>query len=180
MTAGSRDVDPNVCSRYGIRGTFRFALAGALGFGVPEIVLWVGLLIVYGSVGIPRESFSSPDLIALDAASLTVGTSASFFINESHRTYRACSLSRRGEEVGPIPEVPSGERIWKCGHRPGAASAARHTLGHPARGNGRGGDRHVPHGVHDFNLVRVGRVDNLRCAERSRRRTLLDPEDPCG
>jgi hypothetical protein len=26
----------------------------------------------------------------------------------------------------------------------------------------------------------VGRVDNLRCAERSRRRTLLDPEDPCG
>ena len=97
MTAGRRDVDPNVWSRYSIRGTFRFALAGALGFGGSEIVLWVGLLIFYGSVGIPRESFSSPDLIALDAASLTVGVSASFFINERITVHIAHAAFHDGE-----------------------------------------------------------------------------------
>jgi putative flippase GtrA len=48
-------------------------------------------------VGIPRESFSSPDLIALDAASLTVGVSASFFINERITVHIAHAAFHDGE-----------------------------------------------------------------------------------
>ena len=61
MTDATREVNPNVWARYSIRGTFRFAIASVLGFGVSEIVLAAGLLISYGTVGIPRTNFSSPD-----------------------------------------------------------------------------------------------------------------------
>ena len=68
--------------KYGAVKTFRFAIAGILGFGVTEAVLTVGLLLLYGKLGIPHESFSSPGLLVLDILSLVVGVSASFVINE--------------------------------------------------------------------------------------------------
>lgn len=61
---------------------FRFAVAGALGFGVTELVLTLGLLLLYGKFGVPRASFSSPELLGLDVLSLVVGVSASFYVNE--------------------------------------------------------------------------------------------------
>lgn len=68
--------------RYGFVRTFRFAVAGALGFGVTEGVLTVGLLLLYGKLGVPHASFSSLELLGLDVLSLVVGVSASFVINE--------------------------------------------------------------------------------------------------
>ncbi|MGD0637978.1 MAG: GtrA family protein [Nitrososphaerales archaeon] len=98
MTAPGRDLDPSVWSRYSIRGTIRFALASVLGFGVSEAVLATGLLIVYGSIGVPRRSFSSPGLIALDVASLVVGVSASFLINERITVHIAHAASHDTEK----------------------------------------------------------------------------------
>jgi len=69
-------------TRYGVVKTFRFAIAGALGFGVTEVVLAVGLLLFYGKLGVPHASFSSLGLLSLDVLSLVVGVSASFVINE--------------------------------------------------------------------------------------------------
>jgi putative flippase GtrA len=62
--------------------TFRFAIAGAVGFGVTEAVLTVRLLFFYGRLSIPHASFASPALLGLDVLSLVIGVSASFFINE--------------------------------------------------------------------------------------------------
>jgi putative flippase GtrA len=69
-------------TRYPVVKTFRFAIAGALGFGVTEIVLTIGLLLFYGKLRVPHASFSSLGLLGLDVLSLVVGVSASFFINE--------------------------------------------------------------------------------------------------
>jgi putative flippase GtrA len=66
----------------GVAKSFRFAIAGMLGFAVTEVVLATGLLVFYGKIGIPHASFASPELLGLDVISLVVGVSASFFINE--------------------------------------------------------------------------------------------------
>jgi glycosyltransferase 2 family protein len=68
--------------RYPVMKTFRFAIAGIIGFGVTEIVLTIGLLGFYGKVSLPHASFGSPALLGLDVLSLLIGVSASFFINE--------------------------------------------------------------------------------------------------
>jgi putative flippase GtrA len=69
-------------TRYGVVKTFRFAIAGAIGFGVTEAVLTIGLLIFYGKLAIPHASFASPALLGLDVLSLVIGVSASFVVNE--------------------------------------------------------------------------------------------------
>ena len=69
-------------ARYGVVKTFRFAIAGIVGFGVTEAVLTIGLLFFYGKLSIPHASFASPALLGLDVLSLVIGVSASFFINE--------------------------------------------------------------------------------------------------
>src|SRR5579863_989066 len=69
-------------TKYPVVKTFRFAVAGALGFGVTEAVLTVGLLLFYGKLGVPHAGFSSFGLLVLDVLSLMVGVSASFVINE--------------------------------------------------------------------------------------------------
>jgi hypothetical protein len=46
-------------TRYPVVKTFRFAVAGVMGFGVTEAVLTVGLLLLYGKLTIPHASFSS-------------------------------------------------------------------------------------------------------------------------
>ena len=69
-------------SRYPVLKTFRFAVAGVLGFGVTEAILTLGLLLFYGKFNFPHENFSSLGLLGLDVLSLVVGVSASFLINE--------------------------------------------------------------------------------------------------
>jgi putative flippase GtrA len=69
-------------TRYPVVRTFRFAIAGVLGFGVTEAVLTVSLLLIYGKLGVPHASFSSLGLIGLDVLSLVLGVSTSFVINE--------------------------------------------------------------------------------------------------
>jgi len=69
-------------NRYSIVKTFRFAIAGIVGFGVTELALTVGLLVLYGKLSLPHASFASPELIGLDVVALVIGVSASFVINE--------------------------------------------------------------------------------------------------
>jgi putative flippase GtrA len=69
-------------TKYPVIKTFRFAIAGILGFGVTEAVLTVGLLLFYGKFGVPHASFSSVGLLSLDVLSLVVGVTASFIVNE--------------------------------------------------------------------------------------------------
>ena len=68
--------------RYGVVNTFRFAIAGAVGFGVTEVVLIIGLLSFYGKLSLPHASFTSLALLGLDVLSLVIGVSVSFLINE--------------------------------------------------------------------------------------------------
>jgi putative flippase GtrA len=69
-------------NKYPVIRTFRFAVAGALGFGVTELVLTVGLLLIYGRLSVPHASFSSLELLSLDVLSLVIGVSVSFLVNE--------------------------------------------------------------------------------------------------
>ena len=69
-------------TQYPVLKTFRFAIAGAIGFVVTELVLTMGLLAIYGRLSLPHSSFASPALLVLDIISLMIGVSASFLINE--------------------------------------------------------------------------------------------------
>jgi len=69
-------------TRYGVVKTLRFAIAGAAGFVVTEVVLTIGLLVFFGKLSIPHASFASPALLGLDVLSLLIGVSASFLVNE--------------------------------------------------------------------------------------------------
>jgi putative flippase GtrA len=69
-------------AKYPVVKTFRFAVAGVLGFGVTEAVLTLGLLVLYGKLGVPQASFSSVELLGLDVLSLLIGVTASFLVNE--------------------------------------------------------------------------------------------------
>jgi putative flippase GtrA len=69
-------------TRYGVVKTLRFAIAGAIGFVVTEVVLTIGLLVLFGRLSLPHASFSSPALLGLDVLSLVIGVSASFIVNE--------------------------------------------------------------------------------------------------
>jgi len=86
-------------TRYPVIKTFRFAIAGALGFGVTEAVLTLGLLIFYGKLGVPHASFSSLGLLSLDVLSLVVGVTASFVINE-RITVHVPKAPQNGTESG--------------------------------------------------------------------------------
>jgi putative flippase GtrA len=68
--------------RYSVVKSFRFAIAGLIGFCVTEAILTIGLLFFYGKLSLPHESFASPALLVLDILSLVIGVSASFLINE--------------------------------------------------------------------------------------------------
>jgi len=82
-------------TRYGVVKTIRFAVAGAVGFVVTEVVLTIGLLVFFGRLSIPHASFASPALLALDILSLIIGVSASFIVNERITVH--------------IPEIMKGE-----------------------------------------------------------------------
>jgi len=69
-------------TRYGVVKRIRFAIAGAVGFVVTEVVLTTGLLVFFGRLSIPHASFASPALLGLDILSLVIGVSASFIVNE--------------------------------------------------------------------------------------------------
>ena len=69
-------------TRYGVVKRLRFAVAGAVGFGVTEVALTIGLLAFFGKLSLPHASFASPELLGLDALTLVIGVSASFLVNE--------------------------------------------------------------------------------------------------
>ena len=109
-------------TRYGVVKTLRFAIAGAVGFGVTEFVLTIGLLLFFGKLSIPHASFSSPALLGLDILSLVIGVSASFFVNERITVHVQKAV--KGEETNRFKrflkfQAVSG--VGKCRHRSGPA-----------------------------------------------------------
>jgi putative flippase GtrA len=82
-------------TRYGVVKRIRFAIAGAVGFVVTEVVLTIGLLVLFGRLSIPHASFGSPALLGLDILSLVIGVSASFIVNERITVH--------------VPKIPKGE-----------------------------------------------------------------------
>jgi putative flippase GtrA len=95
VVVGSDVVKPE--RRYGFVKTLRFAIAGAVGFGVTETVLTIGLLVFFGKLSIPHASFASPALLGLDVLSLVIGVSASFLVNERITVHVPKTV--RGEEA---------------------------------------------------------------------------------
>jgi hypothetical protein len=85
--------------RYPVVKTFRFAIAGVVGFGVTETALTIGLLGFYGMVSLPHASFASPGILGLDVLSLLIGVLASFFINERVTVH--------------VPKTPESEKADK-------------------------------------------------------------------
>ena len=87
-------------TRYGVVKTFRFAIAGAVGFGVTEIVLTIGLLVFYGKLSIPHASFASPALLGLDVLSLVDRRLGFLPRQRTNYSSRAEDCKgRRGEQV---------------------------------------------------------------------------------
>jgi putative flippase GtrA len=101
-------------TRYGVVKTLRFAIAGAVGFGVTEAVLTIGLLILYGKLSIPHASFASPLLLGLDVLSLVIGVSASFFINERITVH--VSKTAKDEEASRLKRLLKFQAVSGVGN----------------------------------------------------------------
>jgi len=100
--------------RYGVVKTLRFAIAGAVGFGVTEVVLTVGLLILFGKLSLPHSSFASPALLGLDALSLVIGVSASFFVNEQITVHVPKTV--KGEEANRFKRLLKFQAVSGIGN----------------------------------------------------------------
>ncbi|MDA4117987.1 MAG: lysylphosphatidylglycerol synthase domain-containing protein [Thaumarchaeota archaeon] len=90
-------------TKYGVVKKLRFAIAGAAGFGVTELVLTSGLIFFYGKLSLPHASFASPALLGLDVLSLLIGVSVSFFINE--RITVRLPKTVKGEEASRLKRL---------------------------------------------------------------------------
>jgi glycosyltransferase 2 family protein len=84
-------------TKYDVLKPFKFAIAGAIGFAVTELVLTLGVLVFYGKLSIQRANFASPALLGLDVLSLAIGVSASFIINERF-TVHLPKTGKNGDE----------------------------------------------------------------------------------
>ncbi len=68
--------------RYGIFKVAKFALAGASGFLISELILLLGLLALFRSLNVPSTDYFSPTLLELNVLAVGIGIAVSFFINE--------------------------------------------------------------------------------------------------
>lgn len=66
------------------RGTkfAKFVSAGVSGGVISELILIIGLFAIYGNLGIPSTTYSSPTLLSLNILAQGVGIAVAFFINE--------------------------------------------------------------------------------------------------
>ena len=113
-TAVERDLEM-LETRYGVLKTFRFAIAGVLGFGVTEAILTFGLLFFYGRLGVPQATFSSLGLLSLDVVSLLAGVSASFFINERITVKVTKATDSSGSRLGRFLKFQAVSGVGNAG-----------------------------------------------------------------
>ncbi len=60
-----------------------FVISSGIGFVVAEVILTIGVLLIFGSISVKTDVFASPVLITLDIFSLIIGVTVSFFINQT-------------------------------------------------------------------------------------------------
>jgi putative flippase GtrA len=71
-------------SRY--EGLFRagmFGIASGIGFLIAEVILTIGVLVLFGTVNVKTAVYASPGLLELNILALSVGVTVSFFVNQS-------------------------------------------------------------------------------------------------
>jgi putative flippase GtrA len=72
----------NLDKRYGIFKAVKFGLASASGFLTTELILLLGLLLMYGNLSVSGAAYSSPTLLELNIIASGIGIATAFFINE--------------------------------------------------------------------------------------------------
>jgi putative flippase GtrA len=60
-----------------------FVISSGIGFVVAEVILTIGVLTIFGRIGVKSVVYSSPELLALDIFALIIGVTISFFINQT-------------------------------------------------------------------------------------------------
>lgn len=60
----------------------KFAIAGAVGFLVVEVILIIGVFELYDTTKVPSLASSSPTIVGLYILAFAVGVTVAFFINE--------------------------------------------------------------------------------------------------
>ena len=68
--------------RFGVFRVVRFAVASGTGFLVNEMVVVLGVVLLYHSIRVPSFSNSSLSILELDALALGIGDTVAFLINE--------------------------------------------------------------------------------------------------
>ncbi|MGI0078955.1 MAG: hypothetical protein ACRECH_04970 [Nitrososphaerales archaeon] len=69
--------------KYGIFRAFKFGIAEIVGFVVAELILAIGVLILYQKVSVPSGDYSSTALVLLNIIAFGTGVTVGFFVNES-------------------------------------------------------------------------------------------------
>jgi len=68
--------------RYHVFKLAKFAAASGAGFLLAEGILTLGVLLLFGKLGAPKDAYSSPTFLGIDVAALGLGVALSFFLNE--------------------------------------------------------------------------------------------------
>jgi putative flippase GtrA len=60
----------------------KFGIAGIVGFLVLEVIIVLGVFIIYGKLIVPSEEYSSAALIELNVLAVLISVTVGFFVNE--------------------------------------------------------------------------------------------------
>ena len=60
-----------------------FGFASGIGFLIAEVILTIGVLVLFGSINVKTAVYASPSLLELNILALSIGVTVSFFINQS-------------------------------------------------------------------------------------------------
>ncbi|MGI0081631.1 MAG: GtrA family protein [Nitrososphaerales archaeon] len=69
--------------KYGIFRAIKFGIAGIVGFIIAEVILALGVLVLYDKISVPSGDYSSIPLILLNVVAFGTAVTAGFFVNES-------------------------------------------------------------------------------------------------
>jgi putative flippase GtrA len=97
----------------GILRAAAFAVSSAAGFIAAEVIIVLGLYVVFGKLEIPGDMSSSPSLLVLDVFVLAMGATVSFVLNE--RTTVRDVRTRVRESGGRFTRLARSEGVSALG-----------------------------------------------------------------
>ena len=82
--------------KFGVFRIAKFAIATALGFLLAEVILFLGVIVLFPKTSVPSDAYSSALILGLDALAFGIGVTVAFVVNEDITVKGQGEERRRG------------------------------------------------------------------------------------